>query len=62
MGLHMDVADDHDEGGYSTIRMTIRIHESVERIVELDNALRQVLYERLPARALFFFSVMYQFE
>ena len=60
--LTVDVKEDPDEGGYSTICFAITIHESVDRVLELEDALYDMLYDRLPPDALFYFSFTYRFE
>jgi hypothetical protein len=60
--LTVDVKEDPDEGGYSTICFAITIHETVDRVLELEDALYDMLYDRLPSDALFYFSFTYRFE
>jgi hypothetical protein len=60
--LTVDVNEDPDEGGYSTICFAITIHETVDRVLELEDALYDMLYDRLPPDALFYFSFTYRFE
>lgn len=60
--LTVDVKEDPDEGGYSTICFAITIHESVDRVLELEDAFYDMLYDRLPPDALFYFSFTYRFE
>ncbi len=60
--LTVDKKMDPDDGGYSTICFTITIPESVDRALELDDALQDVLYDRLPSDALFYFTFTYRFE
>jgi hypothetical protein len=59
--LHVDMNEDPDEGGYTTIRLTITTQETVERVLEADHTLQTALYERIPARALMYLAFMYQF-
>jgi len=58
----VDVKKDPDEGGYPTICFTITIQESVDRVLELDDALQDALYERIPADDRLYLSFAYQFE
>jgi hypothetical protein len=60
--LTVDVKEDPDEGGYATICFAITIQESVDRVLELEDALYDMLYDRLPPDALFYFSFTYRFE
>lgn len=60
--LHIDVKKDPDEGGHSTICFAVTIRESVDCVLELDDALQDALYDRVSAPARLYLSFTYQFE
>jgi len=60
--LALDKKQDPDDEGYSTICFTITTSASVNRVMELDDALQDILYERTPVDALLYFSFTYRFE
>ena len=60
--LHIDVEHDPEEEGLTTICFHITMPETVERVVELNDALHDALFECLPARAGMYFSFAYRFD
>jgi len=60
--LVIDVKEDPEDEGYTTVCFTITVHDSVEQVMKFDNALQDTLYERLPSQALPYFSFSYRFE
>lgn len=60
--LNVDVKKDPDEGGYPTICFAITIAESVDRVLELDDALQDMLYDSLPTDHRPHLSFTYHFE
>jgi hypothetical protein len=62
MALVIDVKEDPEDEGYTTVCFTITVYDSVEQVMQLDNILQGTLYKRLPTQALPYFSFSYQFE
>lgn len=60
--LNVDVKEDPDEGGYPTICFAITTREPVDRVVELDDALQDALYNYIPAHHRPYLSFAYRFE
>ena len=60
--LSIDLKQDPDEGGYPSIGFTITIKEPVAHVLELDDALQDALYDRIPTEYLPYFSFAYRFE
>jgi hypothetical protein len=60
--LSVDLKQDPDEGGYPTICFTMTIKESVDHVLDLDDALQDALYDRIPAELLPYLSFSYHFE
>ena len=59
--MAIDVQENMDESGYSTICFTITVDTSVERVMDDDDKLQDTLYEDLSKKALRYFSFTYQF-
>jgi hypothetical protein len=60
--LYVDLKRDPDEGGYPTLCFAITIKESVDHVLELDDALQDALYDRIPTEFLPYISFVYRFE
>ncbi|MFQ5853695.1 MAG: hypothetical protein ACE5JU_24315 [Candidatus Binatia bacterium] len=60
--LNVDVKKDPEEGGHPTICFAITIAESVDRVLELDDALQDTLYDFLPPDHHPHLSFTYHFE
>lgn len=61
-GITIDLVKDPEaEEHYTTICFEITVSESVEQMLELDEALRRTLVDRLPARDRPHFSLIYNF-
>jgi hypothetical protein len=60
--LAVDIEDDPDEGGYTSVCLQITTSEPVERVLELDNALENALIDQIPAEHRMFLTFAYQFE
>ena len=59
--LAVDVEEDPEEGGYTTICFQIETRQPVDRVLESDNALEDALIQEIPAKDRFFFSLKYRF-
>jgi hypothetical protein len=60
--LSIDLKQDPDKGGYPIVCFTITIKEPVAHVLELDDALQDALYDRIPTESLPYFSFAYRFE
>ncbi len=60
--LNVDVKKDPEEGGYPTICFAITTAESVDHVLELDDALKDALYESIPGNDRLYLSFIYRFE
>jgi len=60
--LNVDAKTDPEEREYTTICFTITTAESVERVLELDDALKDALYESIPSDDRLYLSFIYGFE
>lgn len=62
-GLTIDlVKDPEGEDDDPTICFYLTVRESVDRMLELDDALQRALFDRLPAKDRLHFSFIYDFE
>lgn len=60
--LSVDIEDDPDEGGYTSVCLQITTSEPVERVLELDSALENALIDQIPPEHRIFLTFAYQFE
>ena len=62
-GMSIDLLlDPEAEDGDPTICLTLTVGESVDRMLELDDALQRILYDRVPVKDRPHFSFFYNFE
>ena len=60
--LSIDRQEDLDEGGYPVIRFTITTPDPVERVLDLDDQLKNAFCRMTPPRHQPYFTSTYQFE
>jgi len=60
--LYVDLKADPDEGGFPTICFAITFRESVDRAVELDDALQDTLFDQIPTDHRVHLSFAYHLE
>ena len=61
-GLFVDLEEDLDDEENPTIRFHITTAESVDRVMELNNALEDAFCREIPAQHRVFFSYTYRLE
>lgn len=59
--LNVDMKTDPEEKGYTTICFSITTAESVESVLRLDDALKDELYDSIPADDRLYLSFIYNF-
>ena len=60
--LSVDLEEDPDEGGYPHLRFRITVAESVERVLELNDALERAFCAQIPAGQRMLLSYTYEFQ
>ncbi len=60
--LLVDLREDFDDLGYATVCFTVTTRESVDRALELDDALQDALIDRIPPHHRLHLSFNYKFE
>ena len=60
--LLVDLREDFDYLGYATVCFTVTTRESVDRALELDDALQDALIDRIPPHHRLHLSFNYKFE
>ena len=60
--LVVDVEEDPEEGGYTTICFQIETRQPVDRLLASDEALEDALIQEIPANDRCLFSFKYRFQ